>query len=148
MSPPHLLPPVAPAQPSANVVNSAANAEQPLYTTSKDIIDDALSSLSTATGSGKILDKWLRVFTPLMMFVLTLLTVDQTPQTVSPIWNPRGTVVYSCIEEVLSGLDGLVKSQPFPFIGSKGWIIRTPLNPGNSMFVSSGCITFQRRRQT
>lgn len=44
---------------SGDVVDS----EQPLYSTGKYIIDDALSSLSKATGSGKIMDNWLRMFT-------------------------------------------------------------------------------------
>ena len=44
---------------SGDVVDS----EQPLYSTGKYIIDDALSSLSKATGSGKIMDNWLRMST-------------------------------------------------------------------------------------
>jgi hypothetical protein len=74
-----------------DVVDAGLKNLRPLYSTSKQIIDDALNSLSGATGSGKIVDNWLRAFTGKRHAAATLLTPT--------------LYIYICLDPVQSGLN-------------------------------------------
>lgn len=78
---------------AGDVVDAGLRNLRPLYSTSKQIIDDALNSLSGATGSGKIVDHWLCAFTgtrrAATLLTPTLYIYVQILYKVGYIWNPE-----------------------------------------------------------